>query len=87
MSDPLLTLRQLYDRDSDLFVASRSKLYAELSAGRLRAVKIGRAVRVRRSERDRFVAALPDAQFGPVKAEPEPDVKAVVPLRRRKASV
>lgn len=40
---------------------SRSVLYQEIAAGRLRAVKIGRSLRIRRDDLLRWIEAQPDA--------------------------
>jgi excisionase family DNA binding protein len=37
---------------------SRSALYREINAGRLKVVKIGRSVRITESELSRFIASL-----------------------------
>jgi excisionase family DNA binding protein len=42
----------------------RSKVYAMLSAGELKARKLGRAVRVSEAEVDRLIASLPQAEYG-----------------------
>ena len=43
---------------------SRSRIYIELSAGRLRAVKAGRRTLIAGEELSRWIAALPVATFG-----------------------
>jgi excisionase family DNA binding protein len=40
---------------------SRSKLYTEISAGRLKLVKIGRRAFIAQAELERYVAALSEA--------------------------
>lgn len=63
MIDKPLTMKQLTERDGDYYTGSRSFLYGELSAGRLRAVKFGRAIRVMLSERERYLASRPAADI------------------------
>lgn len=41
-----------------------SKLYEELAAGRLQAVRLGRRVMIRGDEITRYIDALPPAEFG-----------------------
>src|SRR5262249_25925381 len=58
--DPLLGIQ-------DVMAAlgvSRSGVYSILAGGRLRAVKLGDVTKGRRSELERFIAALPEAKFG-----------------------
>ena len=46
------------------FRVSRSKLYDEISTGRLRAVKIGRRTVILASDAAEWLAALPAAKIG-----------------------
>lgn len=59
--DPLLSIQDIM---TGLGGSSRSGVYAKLAAGELRAVKCGGRTMVRRSELERFIAALPEAKFG-----------------------
>jgi excisionase family DNA binding protein len=62
--DPLLSLREL----SAILGRKKSALYVDLKENRLAAVKVGGATRVRKSELDRYLSALPRAQFAPTAA-------------------
>jgi excisionase family DNA binding protein len=57
--DPLLGVPEVMEALN----ASRSGVYALLRGGQLKAVKLGDATKVRRSELQRFLASLPEAQF------------------------
>jgi hypothetical protein len=59
MFDPLLDVPDVIEALS----ASCSGVYALLRGGQLRAVKLGDATKVRRSELTRFLASLPEARF------------------------
>ena len=53
-TDPLLTVQQA----ADYLTLSRAHTYRLLSEGQLRAVRLGRAVRARRSTLDTFIAEV-----------------------------
>ena len=42
---------------------SRATLYREIKAGRLHAVKIGKALRISEEELQRFISALPEVGY------------------------
>jgi excisionase family DNA binding protein len=44
---------------SKLYSLGRTRIYEEIDAGRLRAVKIGAATRISRAEAERWFASLP----------------------------
>lgn len=61
MADRPLSIKEVTDRKSDNRIGSRSYVYSEIGAGRLKALKFGRSIRIMQSERDRYVASRPTA--------------------------
>lgn len=75
VGDPLelLTLADV----AQLTKRSRRSVERDIAAGRLAVVKVGRSTRVRRSELERYLAAL-EAAF----ADPDATMTAPTPLRK-----
>lgn len=63
MADKPLSIREVTTPESDDYIASRSFIYREIAAGRLRALKFGRSIRILRSERERYLASRPGAEI------------------------
>jgi excisionase family DNA binding protein len=57
----------------------RAKLYEEINAGRLRAVKVGRSTRILIADFQAYLASLPPVE---PKVAPKPDSEQTRPARR-----
>jgi excisionase family DNA binding protein len=59
-ADAILTIAEAGER----LRLGRSRLYEELAAGRIEAVRLGRRTMIRASEVERYIRELPPAKIG-----------------------
>ncbi|MEP9349185.1 helix-turn-helix domain-containing protein [Xanthobacter sp. KR7-225] len=61
MTEPAHVARAAYTLETfcTVFGVGRTKLYDEINAGRLKAVRVGRRVLIRATDADAWLAALP----------------------------
>jgi excisionase family DNA binding protein len=60
--DALLSLADI----SRIIGRKKSALYVDLKEGKIAAVKVGGSTRVKKTELDRYISALPSAKFAPL---------------------